>query len=241
MRRISGHGQTQTVTTTHVHGTTQLEQQLKIGTINVATLRQKEEELVEMMKMRDISILAVEETRMSGKGDRVIHENYRLIYSGGEDNRHGVAIILTDKLAPYVEKIDQVSERILGIDMKIEAGVGLIQVYAPQQGRPTLEKDEFYQQLQETMESMKYQTNLIICGDWNGHIGNDRRGYEQNMGVHGIGERNVEGQRILNFAMVNNLSIMNTYYEHRESHKWTWYRYNHQMQEYTQKSMIDLF
>ena len=241
VRRISGYGQTQTVTTTHVHGTTQLEQQLKIGTINVATLRQKEEELVEMMKMRDISILAVEETRMSGKGDRVIHENYRLIYSGGEDNRHGVAIILTDKLAPYVEKIDQVSERILGIDMKIEAGVGLIQVYAPQQGRPTLEKDEFYQQLQETMESMKYQTNLIICGDWNGHIGNDRRGYEQNMGVHGIGERNVEGQRILNFAMVNNLSIMNTYYEHRESHKWTWYRYNHQMQEYTQKSMIDLF
>ena len=57
---------------------------------------------------------------------------------------------------------------------------------------------------------MKYQTNIIICGDWNGHIGNDRTGYEQNMGVHGIGERNVEGQRILNFAAVNNLSIMNT-------------------------------
>ena len=34
---------------------------------------------------------------------------------------------------------------------------------------------------------------------------------------------------------------MNTYYEHRESHKLTWYRYNYQMQAYTQKSMIDLF
>ena len=96
MRRIPGYERTHSVTTTHVHGTTGLEQRLKIGTINVATLRQKEEELVEMMKMRDLSILAVEETRMRGKGDKIIHENYRLIYSGAEDNRHGVAIMVTD-------------------------------------------------------------------------------------------------------------------------------------------------
>ena len=40
--------------------------------------------------------------------------------------------------------------------------------------------------------------------------GNDRTGYEQNMGLHGIGERNVEGQRILNFAMANKF----VHYEH---------------------------
>ncbi|XP_076031072.1 uncharacterized protein LOC143019318 [Oratosquilla oratoria] len=36
------------------------------------------------------------------------------------------------------------------------------------------------------------------------------------------------------------MSIMNTFFKHQETHKWTWYRWNHIQEEYTQKSMIDL-
>ena len=61
-------------------------------------------------------------------------------------------------------------------------------------------------------------------GDWNGHVGMDRTGVENVLGAHEIGNRNDEGNRILDFCAVNNLSIMNTYYKHQESHKWTWYR-----------------
>ena len=57
------------------------------------------------------------------------------------------------------------------------------------------------------MDDMKYQQNIIVCGDWNEHIGIDRMGYEQHIGVHAIGERNGDGQRILDFAMINNLAI----------------------------------
>ena len=46
------------------------------------------------------------------------------------------------------------------------------------------------------------------------------------MGTFGIGEKNVEGERILEFAKINNLSIMNTYYKHHKSQKWTLYRYS---------------
>ena len=104
-----------------------------------------------------------------------------------------------------------------------------------------MEKEEFYQQLQELMEEMKYQDNIIVCGDFNGHIGRDRDMYEQNIGTHGIGNRNDAGVRVLEFAQINNLQIMNTYFQHRESHKWAWYRYDQQQMNYTQKSMIDLF
>ena len=45
----------------------------------------------------------------------------------------------------------------------------------------------------------------------------------------------------MDFVKNNNLAVMSTYYQHRESHKWTWYRYNYQLQSYTQRSMIDLF
>ena len=34
---------------------------------------------------------------------------------------------------------------------------------------------------------------------------------------------------------------MNTFYQHRENHKWTLYRWNNQRQDYTDRSMIDLF
>ena len=53
----------------------------------------------------------------------------------------------------------------------------MIQVYAPQQGRPTAEKHEFYQQLQGLMDEMKYSDNVILCGDFNGDVGCDRLNY----------------------------------------------------------------
>ena len=86
-----------------------------------------------------------------------------------------------------------------------------------------------------------YQDSMILCGDWNGHIGCDRKQYETVSGIHSIGNRNEEGKRIRDFAVVNNLCIMNTFYQHRESQKWTCNRWNNQRQEYTDKSMIDLF
>ena len=238
--RIPGFGRTQTLTTRNSPGTATLTN-LRIGTINVATVKNKEEEIVEVMKMRNLSILAMSETRLRGKGDRILHDNYRLLYSGGEGARHGVGFIIEPNTAQYVEKVVPVNDRLIGIDIKLEHGFSMIQVYAPQQGRPLIEKEEFYQQLQGLVDEVKYQDNIIVCGDFNGHVGCDRRGYERNIGFHSIGDRNEAGQRILDFSQLNNLHIMNTFYQHRDSHKWTWYRYNQQQGIYTQKSMIDLF
>ena len=48
--------------------------------------------------------------------------------------------------------------------------------------------------------------------------------YEQVIGHEGIVSSNSEGKRTLNFFFVrNNLAVMNTYYQHKEAHEWTWY------------------
>ena len=96
-----------------------------------------------------------------------------------------------------------------------------MQIYAPQQGQTAVEKEEFYRKLQQTVDGIKYGENLIIKGDWNGHVGTERGGYQNIIGPHGIGKKKVEGDRIINFAVINRLSIMNTFYQHRDSHKWT--------------------
>ena len=124
--------------------------------------------------MRDVSEKALVETRLKSKGDRIMHENCRLMYSGGEDSRHGVGFLMADNLASYVEKVNNINERVMSIDMKLEIGISIIQVYAPQQGSTTAEKEEFYRSLQEGMDNAKYQSNIILCGDWNGYIRQER-------------------------------------------------------------------
>ena len=146
MLRISGSEQILMTKMNNIYGI-RLLKTLRIGIMNVATLREKEEELIEVMKIRKLSITAVCETRMRSNGDRVIHEGYRLIYSGGEQARHGVAFLLEASIAQFVEKVIPINERLIGVDLKLMDGVSMIQVYAPQQGRPAAEKNEFYQHM----------------------------------------------------------------------------------------------
>ena len=55
-------------------------------------------------------------------------------------------------------------------------------------------------------------------GDWNGHVGAAADGYENVHGGRGYGDRNTEGERILEFATANDLVIGNTLFIKRESH-----------------------
>ena len=78
---------------------------LRIATINIATARGKEEEMIEVMKSRRLDVLGLAETRLKGNGDQIIHGNCKMIYSGNDDGRHGVGIILSPKLACRVSGV----------------------------------------------------------------------------------------------------------------------------------------
>ena len=47
-------------------------------------------------------------------------------------------------------------------------------------------------------------------GDWNAKVGTDRSNWEQQMEKFGYGERNERGERLLEFATINNLYICST-------------------------------
>lgn len=212
-----------------------------MATVNVATMRGKEEEMVEVMNERKIVIMGLCETRYKGSADMKVHNDYRLLCSGSDDGRHGVGFLVAPEVARCIDTVDQVDHRIISISLRLgEEGISIVQIYAPQQGRTSAEKEEFYGKLQQTVDGVKYGDRLIISGDWNGHVGSRIQNYENIIGPHSIGSKNAEGDRILNFAGINNLSIMNTFYQHQESHKWTWYRWDGARREYTEKSMIDL-
>ena len=178
---------------------------------------------MEVMMERGLNILGLCETRLDGHGQRTLHNNYVLIYSGGANRRHEVGIMLSPELADRVDSTNFKSERVLNITLKLKSrNISIIQIYAPQQGRPNNEKGAFYDELQSAVDVSQYRENLIIIGDWNGHVGTDRLGVENIIGSFGVGERNAEGRRILDFCLSQNLAVMNTFFKHRDSHKWTW-------------------
>ena len=82
---------------------------------------------------------------------------------------------------------------------------------------PFEKKDEFYAQLKASVNEVKYKDNVIICGDYTGHVGTDRRHREDIIEAFSIGNKNKDGQTMIEFLVINGLSILNTFYQHQMS------------------------
>ena len=59
-------------------------------------------------------------------------------------------------------------------------------------------------------------------GDFNARVGNDVEECNGVIGRRGEGVKNGSGSRLLRFSAENEFSMMNTHFEHKESHNFTW-------------------
>ena len=82
-----------------------------------------------------------------------------------------------------------------------EAVLTVLSAYAPQTGLEESTKDAFYDSLQTVISELPDKEIVIPCGDWNGHVGREAAGYEGVHGGSGYGERNADGDRVLEFAV----------------------------------------
>ena len=111
------------------------------------------------------------------------------------------ALVINESLAARIGHLCYKSDRIINFSLRVETtAISFTQVYAPQQGRPQEEKDKFFRDLQEVKGSLPYE-NIIVMGDLNGHVGQDRTGIEHILGAFSVGERNRDGEYIINFCL----------------------------------------
>ena len=85
-------------------------------------------------------------------------------------------------------------------------------------------KDLFFDQLQAVTARIPASEFLIPYGDWNGHVGRAGTGYREVHGGMGYGrpESDVEGERILEYALAFDLLLGNTCFKKRDSHLTTY-------------------
>ena len=84
------------------------------------------------------------------------------------------------------------------------------------------EKNHFWEDLDEFIESVSKQERIVLGADLNGHVGEGNIGYEEIMGRYGAGTRNKEGSMIVDFAKRMDLAIVNTYFKKKDEHRVTY-------------------
>ncbi|KAL6548523.1 hypothetical protein OROGR_008944 [Orobanche gracilis] len=193
---------------------------VRFGTWNIASLTGRAAEVGEVMRMRRIHIMCLQETKWVGEKARVLAPwSYKLWYSGKDRSRNGVGIVIDKEMIDDVVEVSRKSDRIMSIKLLIgDEFLTIISAYAPQVGLDASIKQEFWEDLEEVVERIPMGEKLIIGGDLNGHVGVSRDGFESVHGGFGFGDRNEAGNGILDFALGYDLGIMNTWFEKRDSH-----------------------
>ena len=200
---------------------------VNIGCWNVRTLYSigKSAQLAREMDKYKIDVMGVSECRWMGQGKVKINTRESVIFSGREDNihRHGVAIMMTKKAEQALMEWKPISDRIIYAKFFSRyVKLSIIQVYAPTNEANVEDKDNFYEQLQTVMDSVHKHDILLVMGYLNAKVEEDNEGYENIIGSHGVGERNDNGERLVDFCRLNNLMVTGTIFPHILIHIQTW-------------------
>ncbi|KAE8288310.1 hypothetical protein D5F01_LYC12175 [Larimichthys crocea] len=189
---------------------------LRVGTLNVGTMTGKGRELVDMMQRRKVDILCVQETRWKGSKARSLGAGFKLFYRGVDRKRNGVGVILEEFVRSVLE-VKRVSDRVMSLKLEIEGVTfNVVSGYAPQVGCELEEKETFWLDLDEVMQSIPRSESIVIGADFNGHVGAGNRDDEEMMGRFGIQERNADGQMVVDFAKRIEMAVRQ---EHRVIYK----------------------
>ena len=71
-------------------------------------------------------------------------------------------------------------------------------------------EDQFYNYMASEWDLQSPGKMVLGLGDFNGHVGRRIGGFERVHGGYGIGKRNVEGRRLLEFCDEKELCVANT-------------------------------
>lgn len=175
----------------------------------------------------NVDIAALSETRLA-LSDSMVDQDYTFYWSGrGEDERReaGVGFAIRNSIAKSMEQEPvAVSDRIITLRLPLQGGVWvtMVSIYAPTMTNTEDTKEEFYNQLRETIRMIPRTDKLIIAGDFNARVGDGAENWSGVLGHYGVGKCNSNGELLLALCSEYGLVITNTLFKHKLSHKTTW-------------------
>ena len=188
---------------------------LRIGSINVGTMKGKANEIAETLE-RKVDICCLQEARKKCDGAELVEsKSGRFCTYWSERNvkgQEGLAIYVAEKLENTILTVERISPNFMTVRFRTSSRT--LRIYAPQSGRKCKKKDEFYEKFM--VELSKDSDDIpLTCGD---HVGARNTNYEGVHGNHSYGVLNNKVIRLLNFCIANDLILINTRFVKREQH-----------------------
>ena len=133
----------------------------------------------------------------------------------------GVAIVMSQRWWECMIKYERISSRIIWVKLRFSREEWVfICAYAPVNGANEEERSVFWEKLNDCLNGFEVSTNVCLVGDLNARVGVDRGGGV--VGPFGVGNRNANGESLLEVCVANRLIIGNTWFVKKLNHKWTW-------------------
>ena len=176
-------------------------QTLRIATWNARTMFQagKLDNVIQEMDNMNFDVLGLCETRWTGNGN-MVHEDHVLIYSGGEEHRNGIGILMKKSVNASLIGFWPISDRVM-MATKIKGqpfDINIIQAYAPTSDHSDDETEVFYEEMKQAMIYVKCGEVVIAMGDFNAKVGCGE--HLDITGQFGLGSRNERGSRLVQFC-----------------------------------------
>ena len=204
------------------NGTTIVKER-KIATWNVrGLLKVGKLQIVEREARRyGVEILGMAETHWQGSGHFRTTGGNTVYYSGGQESRNGVAIMTQGKWSEAVAEYKPVSDRVLVVIFNTRPiKLNIIQIYAPTAEATDEEREEFYRVLTTELERLPKGNLTIVQGDFNAKVGKEE--VPSVAGKYGLGNRNENGDRLVEFCQEYKMVIANTHFKHHPRRLYTW-------------------
>jgi exonuclease III len=183
----------------------------------------KMHEIAEQILNTQLQIVAIQEIRWRGYG-HVRKEKCSLYYSCNptKTGQFGTGFIVKKELVKNVLGFEPYNERICKLRLKGKFhNLSIICVHAPIDDKNDEIKEQFFEDLQKVYDQIPRHDIVILLGDMNAKIGREDV-YRPVSGIHILHISNKNGELICEYAVVNNMSVMSTKFQHKRIRKGTW-------------------
>lgn len=209
---------------------------LNFGTWNVCGLSTTDRQhfVAEDVDRYNLDILALQETKTRKYLETTLPGHHRLFLFDQKHDRHGgLGFIVNKRFIDCIVSHHQISDRVVYMDFKLQprkvyqppCHIRIVNSYSPTNPKsvqnPRL-ADQFYDELLEAI-SVPARFEVWMLGDFNAKLGkrtlvDEENGLQANIGRHGAGRRNENGERLLHFLTANGLFAANTSFSHSSRH-----------------------
>ena len=175
-----------------------------------------------------IDIAALSEVRFSGTGYIREEAGYTIYWSGKrEDERSesGVGLAISnDLVSKLIEEPKAINDRMMTLRVPLcdDRWCTVIAVYAPTMTNCEENINKFYYELNKTLRSVPTPDKIMLMGDFNARVGQDYSTWSGVLGKFGCGKLNTNWELLLSTCTEHQLSITNTFFQHKSAHKYSW-------------------